>query len=101
MGEPWKYRSSWKTEDLLKNYYTQDEIDTLLSAYSTIFKVPISAAAPASPVEGQEYINSVDNKLYIYYGSQWQELHSLTPAVPPVIESGVPMGLLLALTYQT
>lgn len=39
----------------------------------------IYALAPANPVDGNMYINSGDNGLYIYYGSSWQLLHTLTP----------------------
>ena len=40
----------------------------------------IFASAPSLPEEGQRYINSGDNGLYIYYGGAWQLLHTLTPA---------------------
>jgi hypothetical protein len=40
----------------------------------------IFAVAPASPGEGDTYINSGDNNYYIYYGGTWQVLHTLTPA---------------------
>lgn len=98
MGEPWKYRSSWKTEEAS---YTKSEVDVLLAAISATFNIPISATTPSSPVEGMMYINSGDSKVYVYYGGIWQALYTLTPPTPPVIESGVPMGLLLVLTYQT
>lgn len=99
MGNPYKYDSSWKTEDLFTDYYTQDEVAVLISASYKI--VPVYSSAPASPLDGWMYVNSGDDKIYIYYGGTWQALHTLTPAVPPVITDGVPMGLLLALTYQT
>jgi hypothetical protein len=56
----------------------------------------VLAAAPASPGEGDTYLNSGDNKLYMYYSFSWQELHNLTAATPV---SGNPIGLLLTLTY--
>ncbi len=40
----------------------------------------VLASAPTSPAEGWHYINSGDDKLYMYYGGSWQELHALTPA---------------------
>lgn len=40
----------------------------------------VSSAAPSNPDEGDTYIDSDDDKLYIYYGGTWQELHTLTPA---------------------
>jgi len=99
MGEAFKYQSSWKTENLLANYYTQAQVNVLISAAYGF--IPSYASAPTGPSDGWMYLNTVDNKMYIYYGGTWQELHSLTPPTPPVIADGVPMGLLLALTYQT
>jgi hypothetical protein len=40
----------------------------------------VLAAAPAAALGGDTYINSVDNKYYIYYGGQWQVILTLTPA---------------------
>jgi hypothetical protein len=99
MGEPYKYQSSWKTEDLFKNFYTKDEIDVLLAAISAAFNIPIYASAPASPVEGQAYLSSADDKIYIFYFGTWQALHTLS-STPPAIGDGQLMGL-LCLTYQT
>jgi len=98
MGEPYKYQSSWKTEDLFKNYYTKTEVDTLF----TTSVIPALTSAPTA-VQGRMYLNTVDNKIYIYTGTDWQTLHitTLTTAAPVYIETGVPMGLLLGLTYQT
>ncbi len=95
MGSPYKYQSSWKTEDLFTNYYTKSEIDTLLAE----LKIPIYATAPANPLDGWIYLNSLDYKIYIYYGGTWQVLHTLY--MPVTITEGVPMGLLAALTYAT
>ena len=96
MGQPYKYNSSWKTEDLFTNYYTQSEIDTLLAK----LKIPVYATAPANPLDGWIYVNSGDDKIYIYYEETWQALHTLTPIVPPEIGDGQLMGL-LCLTYKT
>lgn len=38
----------------------------------------VLASAPSSPQQGWMYINSGDNVLYIYYGSTWQALHTLS-----------------------
>jgi len=35
---------------------------------------------PTSPEQGDMYIDTDDNILYIYYGSTWQAIHELTPA---------------------
>jgi hypothetical protein len=59
----------------------------------------VLAAPPASPLTGWMYVNSVDHKVYIYYGGTWQALHTLTPAAAAPILGGAPYGLLLALTY--
>jgi len=40
----------------------------------------VLADPPSSPREGWRYIDSDDDKLYIYYDGSWQELHQLTPA---------------------
>ena len=32
------------------------------------------AAEPASPIKGQIYFNTVDNKLYIYDGTIWEPI---------------------------
>lgn len=50
----------------------------------------VEASGPGSPLDGDTYINSGDNKLYIYYGKAWQELHTLTPAAAELLlmESG-------------
>lgn len=47
-------------------------------------RINVSADAPSNPKEGTMYIDSDDDKLYIYYGGSWQELHTLTPAVADV-----------------
>jgi hypothetical protein len=52
----------------------------LVNAVTVQYFKGILASAPSSPVEGWYYINSGDNKLYLYYGGTWQELHTLTPA---------------------
>ena len=41
----------------------------------------VSAVAPLNPTSGQMYVNSGDDKVYIYYSGTWQALHTLTPAV--------------------
>ena len=98
MGTPWRFESGWHTEDLFKDYFTQTEVNTLIS--SNYGLLPIYASAPTA-WEGRMYVNSGDDKIYIYYGGAWQALHTLTSLAPPVITDGTPMGLLLALTYQT
>ena len=54
------------------------------------FVFPVLASAPTSPTEGSWYINSGDNKVYVYYGGTWQDLHALTPAAANylLLESG-------------
>ena len=97
MGSPYKYQSSWKTEDLFTDYYTKDDVDTLF----TTKVIPALASAPTA-VQGRMYFNTTDNQIYIYTGTDWQVLHQtvLTTAAPVFIETGNPMGLLLGLTYQ-
>lgn len=101
MGEPYKYQSGWKTEDLFINYFTQTQVNTLISASYGV--IPSYTTAPSGALDGWMYINTTDNKIYIYYGGTWQELHTLTitTSAPVYIADGVPMGLLLVLTYQT
>ena len=96
MNAPYKYNSSWNTQDLFTNYYTKTEVDALIAAIG----IQILTVAP-TPVEGLMYINSSNDNLYIYYGGTWQILHTLTPAAPPTPGgAGEPMGLLLAITYS-
>jgi hypothetical protein len=55
--------------------------------------------APSNPQAGWMYVNSGNDKLYVYYNGNWQVLHTLlgiTYATPSI---GMPMGLLLGLTY--
>lgn len=59
----------------------------------------ILSSAPNNPREGWFYINDGDNKLYVYYGEQWQELHALVAPTYATIVTGNPIGLLLGLTY--
>ena len=92
----YKYESNWHTQDLFKDYYTKTEVDTLLAT----FIIPIQSAEPTNPLRGMMYIDSDVDTLYIYNGTAWQVLHVLSVTAPPVLESGVPMGLLLALTYE-
>ncbi len=43
--------------------------------------IPVAATAPAGATEGQQYINSGDNTIYIYYSGSWQSTGiTLTPA---------------------
>ena len=57
------------------------------------------AAAPSDPQDGWMYINSGDNKLYIYYEGTWQSLHTLTGIVFVVPSVGMSMGILTGVTY--
>jgi hypothetical protein len=67
--------------------------------YEDEYSIPVQADAPANPVNGQMYVDTDDNILYIYWGS-WQSTGiTLTPPTPPTITSGQPIGLLLTLTY--
>jgi hypothetical protein len=50
-----------------------------LDYYDSSFK-GVLATAPSDPAEGWTYINSVDNGYYLYYGLDWQLLHTLVPA---------------------
>jgi len=59
----------------------------------------VLSSAPASPNNGDTYIDSGDGKFYIYWGT-WQVVATLTPPTPPAIATGQPIGLLLCLTYQ-
>lgn len=98
MGEPWKYQSGWKTEDLFTNYYTQTQVNTLVSSYYGF--IPSYASAPTNPRDGQMYLNTTNDTTYLYHNGAWTELHVLTTSAPVTITTGSPMGLLLSLTYQ-
>jgi hypothetical protein len=50
-----------------------------LDYYDSNFKGVLSSE-PSNPAQGWTYINSGDNGYYIFYGSTWQLLHTLTPA---------------------
>ena len=51
-----------------------------LDYYSSSDFRGVLGTAPSAPQEGWTYINSSDNGYYIYFGSAWQLLHTLTPA---------------------
>lgn len=73
MGEPWKYRSSWKTEDL----FGTAEVNVLISsAYGVI---PQYSSDPDSPTAEKAWVLAT-----IGSGASTE---------------GMPMGLLLSLTY--
>jgi len=75
----WKYNPF--TEKLDKDSgITQAEADTRYVNETDYLFRGILAAAPAGPSNGWLYINSGDDKMYIYYGGTWQALHTLTPA---------------------
>lgn len=42
--------------------------------------IEIGGTNPINPSEGQLFINSGSNDMLIYYGGQWQTLHTLTGA---------------------
>lgn len=73
MSSPYKYQSSWLTEDL----YTKTEVNTLVSTSYGV--IPQYASDPASPLAETAWVLR-------------------TPGVGGTT-TGVPMGLLLALTY--
>jgi len=54
----------------------------------SLFKGVLSSA-PLNPKDGWTYINSGDNKLYFYYGGNWNVLNQLQP---PITNTGTPMG---------
>ena len=93
MGEPYKYNSSWKTEDLFKNYLT------ISSANNTFIKLDFSNL-PATPIiDG--FANNGDTLELWWNGSKVQSWKIVSTTASPVyVETGSPMGLLMALTYQ-
>lgn len=52
--------------DKVKNTFTYFD-----QQYSSISAVVASATAPAAPAVGDLWWNSVDGKIYIYYGTNW------------------------------
>lgn len=69
------------------------EFQSSVADYKGVFSTP-----PTNPVDGDRYIDSDDDTMYVYYGGTWQALHVLTPAAPAPMLEGVPYGLLLLLT---
>ena len=51
-----------------------NEVQAEKVTISDIIILPKTAAAPASPVEGQIYIDSTDNHIYCYINSGWRRL---------------------------
>lgn len=108
MGEAFKYQSSWKTEDLFKNYYSKSEIIAILTGYLKLDQITPEAIINGKPLftEGLKIGNSTT---YFYLNGDILQLYvngvliqTWTGAtVAPVIETGQPMGLLVSLTYQT
>jgi len=45
--------------------------------YITSSTILVSTTAPLNSVDGQLYINSVTDTMYVYYAGTWQELHTL------------------------
>lgn len=56
----------------LSDYYTKAEMDARLASVTS--QMPVQSAAPANPVSGQMYFDSVTNSPMIYNGSTWLPL---------------------------
>lgn len=56
----------------LSNYYTKTEIDARIASVAS--QIPAQSAAPANPVSGQMYFDTVTNSPMIYNGSMWLPL---------------------------
>ena len=82
-------------------YLSQLHNMALLPYSRGAFKIKEGSANPSSGIDGQEFINNVTNQLLVWYGGTWQLVLSLTPGTPAVSagNSGIPIGLLLGLTY--
>ena len=72
----------------------EDAIAVLPSSGTSNFK-GVLASEPLTAVNGDYYINSVDNKEYTYYNSQWYETFQYGAGTA----DWTPMGLLLAITH--
>ncbi len=51
---------------------SDDELD--LSAANLVLPVKTTTGDPASPAEGQIYVNTQDNKVRVYADSAWRDL---------------------------
>jgi len=72
LPSPWKYNSYWNSQDIYKNWFTQDQVDAILAAITVLINDPTN---PANE-------------------SAWILKSGADP-----IPDGTPMGLLLSLTY--
>ena len=59
--------------DKVKNTFTY--FDQL---YNSIAAVEASSTAPAAPIVGDLWWNSVDGRLYVYYGTNWIEANPVS-----------------------
>jgi|TARA_R100000501_G_C2607422_1_gene102793 hypothetical protein len=48
----------------------------------------VVSSDPASSTEGTLILNNTDNKIKVWYDSQWQELHTLTTQTRILLETG-------------
>ena len=92
-SDPWKFQSNWRAERWIDQPDVDDFIastnylyvsDTVLGGTGTYFKLNT----------GTGNIEFYENSSKI---AEWT---SLPTSAPVTIEDGVPMGLLLALTYE-
>lgn len=70
-----------------------------LDFYERSYFRGVLASAPTSDLqEGDMYVNSGNDKVYIYYNGMWQVLHTLQGITYVTPSVGMPYGLLLGLT---
>lgn len=91
-SDPWKFESIWRSTV----WRDQDTLAEFLASTGTLY---ISEKIIDSP---DTYFVLSGDRIYLYdNGSVVESWVSSAPTPPPEVETGVPMGLLVALTYQT
>jgi len=93
-SDPWKFQSVWNTE----SFIDQPDIANFLASTNSLYISDTVLGGTGTYFK----LNIITGNIEFWENnSRIGEWTSLPSSAPVTVETGVPMGLLLALTYQT